>query len=220
MTRRRNNNSGNHNSGNHNSGGYNSGDCNSRHFNSGDQNSGDFNSGYGNAGDFNSGYYNSGRWNSGGYNSGNRNSGCWNSGNFNSGSWNSGNKHVGCFNSINADQAYYFNKLLPVAVWEAARKPNWLYAPSPTTWIPAEKMSAQEKRDNPDYKTTNGYLRVNDMKAEWLKAYQSASEADVEAVRQLPGFDAEVFKAITGLDLGSGLEAIVVNGVTYVRKGN
>ena len=72
--------------------------------------------------------------------------------------------------------------------------------------------------------TTGGYLRVNDMKEEWLKAYNNATQEDIELTKQLPAFDAEVFLEITGIDLrepkvesceGSEIE---IDGVTYILK--
>lgn len=211
---------GHRNIGYYNSGHGNSGDWNTGHWNSGLQNSGIRNSGDRNSGDQNSGHRNSGDWNHGYRNSGHRNSGNWNSGNWNSGhrnsgDWNSGNFHTGCFNTIDAETAYYFNKPAMVAEWGAAKKPDWLYEPSPTTWVSDGGMTAEEKSEYPEYKATGGYLRVNDMKEEWRKAYEGASEADRELVKKLPNFDAEVFLEITGLDLRDPEETIVHNGRTY-----
>lgn len=62
-------------------------------------------------------------------------------------------------------------------------------------------MTAAEKAENPSHKTTGGYLRTNDMREEWRKAYESASEDNIQAVRNLPGFDANIFEQITGLKL-------------------
>jgi len=62
-------------------------------------------------------------------------------------------------------------------------------------------MSDQEKADNPTYQKCGGYLRKNDMREEWRKAYGSATEEEIKMVRDLPNFDADVFEEITGLDL-------------------
>ena len=198
------NNSGNWNSGNWNSGNQNSGNLNSGNWNSGDKNSGGSNSGYRNSGD----------WNSGHNNSGSRNSGSSNSGYRNSGDWNSGNRHTGCFNTTNAETAYYFNKPAKVSDWDAAGKPAWLYKPSPATWVYSADMTAEEKTAHPEHETMGGYLRVNDMKDEWRRAYESASEEDRELVKRLPNFDAEVFLEITGLDLREPEQTITHNGRT------
>jgi hypothetical protein len=85
------------------------------------------------------------------------------------------------------------------------------------------KMTDKEKANNPTHETTNGYLRVNDMKEQWRKAYEGASPDDIQAVRDLPAFDYDVFEDITGLDLREkpstceGRE-VEIDGVTYVLK--
>lgn len=161
--------------------------------------------------------------NTGRYNTGNRNTGRYNTGDFNTGHWNAASYHVGCFNTVDAEMAYYFNKLLPVEVWNNAYKPSWLYVPISTTWVNAKNMTDEEKAANPSYETRGGYLRVNDMADEWRKAYAGASPEDIQAVRDLPAFDYGVFEEITGLDLREkpmsatceGRE-VEIDGVTYV----
>ena len=205
-------NSGYQNSGNYNSGNYNSGDCNS----------GNRNSGYRNSGDSNSGYRNSGYQNSGNYNSGDYNSGDCNSGNRNSGNWNSGSGHVGHFNTTKGEEIHCFNKLVNKSLWDLAVKPAWLYLPSPTTWVAFSKMSEPQVKSNPQAEKVGGYLKTNDMKEEWRKAYSSATEESIQQVRDLPGFDADVFFEITGLDLRRPCThgEVVINGISYllVRK--
>lgn len=185
----------------------------------GNRNTGAGNTGNRNTGNWNTGYRNTGDGNTGAGNTGYRNTGSHNTGN-----WNTGDYHVGSFNTINAEKAYYFNKLIDKAEWDAARKPYWLYKPSPTTWVLSGKMTDQEKADNPSHKNTGGYLRVNDMKEEWRKAYESALPEDIQAVRDLPAFDYDVFEEITGLDLRvketapcEGRE-VEIDGVVYVLK--
>jgi hypothetical protein len=219
------NNSGNRNSGDRNSGYGNSGNWNSGYGNSGDRNSGNWNtgnwnSGYGNSGNWNSGYGNSGYGNSGDRNSGNRNTGNWNSGD-----WNSGDFHVGCFNTVDAQKAYYFNTLIDRQDWLDAEKPDWIHKPSETTFINEDDMTDAEKVASPDFHVCGGYLRKNDMRKEWQKAYDDATPEDIELTKALPGFDAEVFLKITGIDLREDRRAtsnppeIVIDGATYVLKG-
>ena len=223
----------------------NTGHCNTGHFNTGFENTGDRNTGNGNTGCYNTGidntgdhntginntgYYNTGDYNTGFGNTGDQNTGYCNTGDYNTGDGNTGhrntsNRHVGSFNTVDAESAYYFNTLLPVAAWEAAYKPGWIYKPCPTKWVAldamrADAMRAKEKTDNPSWVTTGGYLRENDMAEEWRKAYASASSEDIQAVRDLPGFDPDVFFQITGLDLRVSFDEITINGVVYVKKPN
>ena len=147
-----------------------------------------------------------------------------NSGYGNSGDWNSGDSHNGCFNTDNAKQAYYFNTLCNVEDWDSATKPNWLYKPSLTTWVDEADMTDVEKVDNADFRTTGGYLRKNDMHVEWQEAMEGATAEEIQQVRDLPQFDADVFKEITGLDLTTPKQetcagkVVEIDGVKYELK--
>ena len=172
-------NSGNSNSGDSNSGNSNSGDSNSGHRNSGDWNSGNWNSGDWSSGDWNSGDSNSGDWNSGHRNSGDWNSGDWSSGHRNSGDWNSGNWNscdfeTGCFNSEQAETVRVFNKPCSKVKWDNAEKPNFLYF---------------------NLDSELGY------KGSFQKAFESASDGDIELLKALPNFDADVFFEISGIKI-------------------
>ena len=148
-----------------------------------------------------------------------------NIGDRNTGDRNTGSFHVGCFNTINAEMAYYFNTLINKADWDNAAKPYWIFAPNTTTWVPSIKMTDTEKEQNPTHETIGGYLRKNDIKQEWAKAFSQATSEDIELTKALPAFDAEVFLEITGIDLRDkpasapceGRE-VEIDGVTYVLK--
>ena len=216
-------NTGNYNTGDYNTGHSNTGDSNTGYVNTGHSNTGDYNTGYVNTGNVNTGNVNTGDYNTGNRNTGNRNTGHYNTGNGNTGHYNTGDYHAGCFNTVTANKAYYFNKLIEKQLWDEAYKPAWIYAPSPTTWVITYKMTDKEKVDNPTHETTNGYLRVNDMKEQWRRAYEGAAPEDIQAVRDLPAFDYDVFEDITGLDLREKQAAcegreVEIDGVTYVLK--
>ena len=163
--------------------------------------------------------------NTGYHNTGSYNTGYCNTGDFNTGNFNTGSGHVGCFNTSTAEKAYYFNKLIDKAEWDETEKPSWIYGVSPTTWISESEMTDDEKLDNQSYKTADGYLRENDMKEEWAKAFAAATPKDIELTKALPAFDAEVFLEITGVDLrDKAVDApcegreVEIDGVTYVLK--
>lgn len=156
-------------------------------------------------------------------NTGNRNTGNQNTGSWNTGYQNTGNQNTGYFNTTTPEKIRVFDggEVDREAFLNAC--PNWLYDPTPTTWVHESEMTDQEKIDNPKFQTCGGYLRTNDWAEEWRKAYEQASAEDVQKVRDLPGFDADVFQKITGLDLretkvSSPLE-VMIDGVPYVRKG-
>ena len=194
-------------------------------YNTGNRNTGDWNTGNCNAGKYNTGNYNTGYYNTGQCNTGHYNTGNWNTGKRNTGCYNTGNHHAGWFNTVSAEKAYYFNKLINQADWDNAEKPDWFYDVSPTTWVPSSDMTDAEKVKHPSYETIGGYLRTNDLKQEWAKAFASATPEDIELTKALPAFDAAVFLEITGIDLRDKTAAapcegreVEIDGVVYVLK--
>ena len=187
----------------------NSGDCNSGDCNSGDCNSGNRNSGDCNSGDWNSGNRNSGNCNSGDCNSGNCNSGDWNSGNCNSGNCNSGdwNKTCfsnGCFNT-ESPKIYLFNK---PSNWNYS---DWLNSdaryilmscPSNVlSWIWEDDMTDEEKEQHPEYLATGGFLKHIEEETGRQMWWDGLSDVQKDSVMQLPNFDKDIFKEITGISI-------------------
>ena len=191
-------NSGDKNSGNKNSGNKNSGNKNSGDWNSGDWNSGDWNSGNRNSGDCNSGNKNSGNSNSGNKNSGDCNSGNCNSGNWNSGSWNSGDCNSGFFNS---DKPYVrmFNKMTDKKE-EDIDIPSWCYFDL-TEWVSHDTATEEEKQKHKaEIETCGGFLKPINYKDAWRHAWNRASIEERKKLFDLPNWDNQVFKEITGID--------------------
>ena len=160
------------NSGNYNSGNYNSGYYNSGYRNSGYYNSGYYNSGDRNSGNYNSGYYNSGNRNSGDHNSGYYNSGNRNSGNHNSGDWNLCSNESGFFNSSEPKVIRVFGKDCELEVWKSSAKPSFLFF---------------------DLDPDLGY------KGSFMKSYKEATKKDIDLLKALPNFDADIFFDISGI---------------------
>ena len=191
-------NSGDRNSGYRNSGNGNSGDGNSGNWNSGDWNSGDWNSGDGNSGDWNSGNGNSGDRNSGNWNSGYRNSGYRNSGDGNSGDWNSGNGNSGYFNS-NEPCLRMFNKMT-YCKRDDINIPSWCYFDL-TVWVSHDTATEEEKKKHKnEIEICGGFLKTIDYKDAWRLAWNKASIKERKKLFELPNWDNEVFKEITGID--------------------
>ncbi|MEL6104848.1 MAG: pentapeptide repeat-containing protein [Planctomycetota bacterium] len=141
--------------------------------NSGNGNSGDRNSGHMNSGNGNSGDRNSGNWNSGNWNSGNMNSGHRNSGHRNSGNWNSCDGESGFLNSEQPVTVRVFNKPCEKSEWMAADKPQLLFFE----------------------------LGSKTYEEAFQASWDAASEEDQAKLFRLPNFDAQVFFAISGIDL-------------------
>lgn len=151
--------------------------------NSGNRNSGNWNRGHRNSGNNNSGNYNSGNDNSGNGNSGNNNSG-----NYNSGNWNSCDFSNGCFNT-ETPKIYLFNK-----------PSEWTYY----DWRNSEARYILDIK----YRRFLDFCRFNDLpenddiknKEAWWSEL-SAREKDV--IKNLPNFDAAIFKETTGIDVNA-----------------
>ena len=178
--------------------------CNSGNRNSGNRNSGDCNSGDWNSGDCNSGDWNSGNRNSGDCNSGNRNSGDCNSGDCNSGDWNKTCFSNGCFNT-ESPKIYLFNK---PSNWNYS---DWLNSdaryilmncPSNVlSWIWEDDMTDEEKEQHPEYLATGGFLKHIEEETGRQMWWDGLSDVQKDSVMQLPNFDKDIFKEITGISI-------------------
>ena len=216
-------NTGNRNTGDWNTGGCNTGDCNTGNRNTGDWNTGNRNTGDWNTGDCNTGGWNTGDWNTGNRNTGNRNTGnrntgdcntggcntgdCntgnRNTGDWNTGDWNTGNRNTGFFNT-NSQPLYMFNKPTDltrdeILNFRGIKALSWNYENS--WWIYSSNMTGEEKKSHPEHETTGGYLKTVDFKTACKMMWDSLDEEDKEAVRNLPNFDNDVFREITGISV-------------------
>ena len=191
-------NSGHDNSGNWNSGHDNSGEHNSGNWNSGNWNSGDCNSGNWNSGNCNSGEHNSGNCNSGHDNSGNWNSGHWNSGERNSGNWNSGDWNSGFFNT-NSPHVRIFNKETNVSLHDIDF-PSFLHFDL-TVWVSHDTATYEEKEAHKiEIKTYGGFTKAISYKEAFRIAWDKASNEEHKKLLNLPNWNNEIFKEISGID--------------------
>ena len=193
------------NTGNCNTGDYNTGYCNAGENNTSNYNTGDFNDGYRNSGDYNTGNYNAGdfntgSYNTGGYNIGGYNTGYYNTGNHNTGNYNSCDYSTGFFNS--AEQPiYFFNKETTLTRSDLFNLKGLEVASllELSEWVYASDMTEEEKQQHPEYKTTNGYLKTYTYKQAWSNLWKRLNKKEKQAIKDLPNFDKEVFKEITGI---------------------
>ena len=141
-----------------------------------------------------------GYMNSGDRNSGDRNSGNWNSGDRNSGNWNSGDRNSGYMNSDTPKTVRVFGKECPIADWDNAYKPLFLWFDT-TYWVSESEMTEAEKTADPGSHYRGGQLRKRDYKEAFQLSWDNADKKDREKVRELPNFCAETFFKISGIDL-------------------
>ena len=140
----------------------------------------------------NSGDCNSGDWNSGNRNSGNRNSGDWNKTCFSN----------GCFNT-ESPKIFLFNK---PSDWTYQ---DWLNSdarcilmdcPSNVlAWVWDDDMTDEEKEQHPEYSVTGGFLKHIEKETGRQMWWDGLSDRQKDIVMQLPNFDKDIFKEITGI---------------------
>jgi len=183
------------NTGRSNTGYYNTGHNNTGHYNTGYNNTGHNNTGHRNAG-----YYNTGHSNTGHNNAGSGNAGHWNNGSGNAGHWNIGDHNTGFFNTEDPVQVNVFDSPVDRKDWDEFNKPDFIFFDL-TEWVPMSEMTVQEKKDNPDFEKTGGYLRFFDYKEAFQKSYANADEEDRKKILNCPNFDADKFFEISGIDV-------------------
>ena len=178
-------NSGYKNIGNYNSGDYNSGDCNSGSRNAGDSNIGFKNVGHYNSGDSNTGNRNEGCFNSGSCNIGHHNSGDFNEGNYNTGNYNEGNYNVGSYNTGHSNTGYFNTCNFNSGMFNTTEP----------------KMRIFNKECD---MTSYEFFMSTEFGMNVLldKIYRKDLDAkDIEHIKSLPNFDADIFKETTGIDI-------------------
>lgn len=155
-----------------------------------------------NIGNDNSGYSNTGNYNSGGFNSGHYNTGNYNSGNYNTGDFNSGDYSSGVFNT-KEHYIYMFDKPTDWTYvdWEVSKARTILSRIKTTEWIEYNNMTEEEKKTMPKAELTNGYLKNYDFKTACKNLWERLNEKEKEVIAQLPNFDKDKFKSITGIDI-------------------
>ena len=131
-------------------------------------------------------------------------SGFCNSGDWNSGDWNKTNFASGCFNT-SEPKINLFNKpsnwtYLDWIHSDARSLLNQINA-SPTEWIGKQRMSDKEKEIHPDYKITGGYLKEKDTSNKANEWWRGLSNDEKQIIKDIPNFDASIFKEITGIDV-------------------
>ncbi|EMN0671318.1 TPA: hypothetical protein UN284_003058 [Clostridioides difficile] len=188
-----NNNTGYGNTGNHNTGNHNTGNHNTGYRNTGDYNTGNGNTGNGNTGDCNTGYRNEGNYNAGNYNIGNCNSGDWNIGDYNSGVFCTDVRKIRMFNK-ETDLTY--EDWMNSEARNILKKNSYL-----TKWIRIDDMTEEEEKNNPGYEINNGYLKVFTFEEMCKNMWDSLTEEEKKIIIEIPNFDADIFKEITGIEV-------------------
>ena len=160
------------------------------------------NTGNRNTGNRNTGNRNTGNRNTGDCNTGDCNTGDWNTGDWNTGDWNKSSFNTGCFNT-EEQKIMLFNKPSNMTYrdWYESDA-RWLLNQIPkdvVEWIWSDNMTDEEKEQHPEYKTTDGYLKVLDESECGQIWWGSLSDRQKNIIKAIPNFDAEIFFQCTGI---------------------
>ena len=77
--------------------------------------------------------------------------------------------------------------------------PSYMFNIVLTEWISESSMTYEEKKNNPNFYVSEGYLKKYDYKAAWKNAWDKASAVEKKATKNLPNFSAKIFEEITGI---------------------
>jgi len=150
--------------------------------------------------DNNTGYLNTGNRNTGNWNTGYRNTG-----NRNTGYWNTCDRENGYLNTVQSENIRVFNSIVKRSEWENYEKPDFLYFDL-TDWIEESEMTEEEKRYNPTYKDSGGYLKEYEYKEAFKKSWDKADKEDRKKILDCPNFDNDIFFDISGIDVKKELQ--------------
>jgi len=178
-------NTGDYNTGNWNTGDYNTGNRNTGDYNTGDYNTGDYNTGNWNAGNRNARNKNTGDYNTGNKNTGDYNTGDYNTGDYNTGNWNAGDLWTGSFNVDRPESIFLFNKPISKQNYDKIIFPQWFY-----------------------------FELKKDYKKSWLDSFKRTTLEELEQTINLPNFDYDIFKQITGIS-----KRQIVGRINKLKKG-
>ena len=62
-------------------------------------------------------------------------------------------------------------------------------------------MTEEEKNAHPEHEITGGYLKTVDFKTACIMMWNNLSDDEKQSVKEIPNFNAEVFKEITGISI-------------------
>ena len=181
------------NEGYNNTGIRNTGNCNTGNWNTGNRNTGNRNTGNWNTGNCNTGNCNTGDCNTGDCNTGDWNTGDWNTGDWNTGFFNTKDSTIRLFNK---NTKYKYETIIEC---KGVRVLRWNYENN--WWIYSQNMTEEEKKEHPEHETLGGYLKVIPYKDACRLMWDKLDDDEKQAIKEIPYFDADVFKEITGIDV-------------------
>ena len=123
-----------------------------------------------------------------------------NTGDWNTGDWNTGDWNTGFFNTDTPKTVRVFGKEIDLEIWNNCDKPNFLYFDI-TYWVSESNMTDEDKKADPNFYVRGGQLRKKGYKEAFIESWNKTHEADRKKVFNLPGFNADIFFQISGIDV-------------------
>ena len=208
-------NNGHSNAGDQNAGHLNAGHLNAGHLNAGDRNAGNRNAGNQNAGNRNAGNQNAGNQNAGNQNAGNQNAGNRNAGNQNAGNRNAGDQNAGHLNaghlnaghlnSNNSDKIRIFNKWFNIDEASGIYFPDFVWF-NLISFVSHDTATEEEKtKYKKEIEICGGFVKVLEYKDAFKLSWDNANETDRKKIKDIIGFDNQVFFDISGIDVSKEL---------------
>jgi hypothetical protein len=70
-----------------------------------------------------------------------------------------------------------------------------------TEWVEESEMTDEQKQDDPSFYVKKGTLITRTYHEAWAIAWEKLSKEEKQQFLDLPNFDADIFKEITGIDI-------------------
>lgn len=133
---------------------------------------------------------------------GHHNTGYCNQSKFCSGDFNLVDCETGCF-CTEPHTIRFFDKgsELTIQEWRNSEAFNLIRRINftPLKWVCAVEMSDDEKKQHPEYETTGGYLKFNDLTHVYQDWWDGLTDSEKAIIRAIPNFDPAKFEKITGI---------------------
>ena len=155
----------------------------------------------------------------GDHSTGDRSTGDGSTGYGSTGDYSISNGSTGHFSTIDG-QPSFFDKPFNGTWAEALELIPYVQLKLGTYWVASSEMTDQQKVDHPTHEQTGGVLLTYDhtYHQAWEIAWAEMNQATKDRFLNLPNFDAEKFKQITGIDTTSvqgPRNVTVIDGKTY-----
>ncbi len=128
--------------------------------------------------------------------------GLCNSGDCNSGDWNKTCFSNGCFNT-ESPKIFLFNKLSDWTYQDWLNSDaRYILMDCPSNvlaWVWDDDITDEEKEQHPEYSVTGGFLKHIEKETGRQMWWDGLSDRQKDIVMQLPNFDKDIFKEITGI---------------------